>query len=106
MVDFTLRYHGYIRFSLSCRPSQTGVATRLRVHLRVRRLPVRIRSGCFARGKGLLEIVDDIVDVFGPHRNTNKIFRHPRILLFFVAELLMSGTPGMNGQGLGIPDAT
>lgn len=91
--------------TLSCRSSQTGVSTRLGIHLRVLRLALSIRFGCFARRERLLKVLDNVIDMFRPHRNPDEIFRHPRILLLFVTELLVRRGPRMDGQGLGVPHA-
>ena len=99
------RHDYYHSASILSRGSgQTGISTRLGLHLRVLRLALSIRFGCFTRRERLLKVVDDVVDMFGTYRYPNEIFRHPRILFFLVAELLMRGGPGMDGQGFRVPD--
>ena len=53
----------------------------------------------------LLEILDDIVDVFGPHRDPDQGFRDARVFLFAVRELFVCCGPGVDGEGFGVADA-
>jgi len=51
---------------------------------------------------GLVQIGDEVVDVFDADRQADEIFRHARRDLFFGRELLMRGRCRMNHQRLGI----
>ena len=59
----------------------------------------------FARGKGLLEVLNDIVDVLRPHGYADQIFSDTATSLLLVAQLLMRGRPRVDGQGFGVTNA-
>ena len=49
-----------------------------------------------ARCKGLLKVLDDVVDVLGTYRYPDKIRCDSAVLLLVIAELLMGCCPGVD----------
>ena len=50
--------------------------------------------------KGLLEVVDDVVDVFQPERDADQVRCHSALDLLVVGDLLMRRAPWMNDECL------
>jgi hypothetical protein len=63
--------------------------------------------GCRGAGfrKGLLEIGNNVVDVFSAHRDTNQVFCDARVKTLLFGELFVSSVPGVDGERLRITDA-
>ena len=59
-------------------------------------------SGC--RGECLLQVIDDVIDVFDTDRNSHVFGDDACLLLFFGRQLLVRRTCRMNHQGLGVTD--
>jgi len=59
---------------------------------------------CSKSIKALLEIGYYIVDMLSAHRDSNQILRNARRNFLFVRQLLMCGTPGVDGKRLQISD--
>ena len=54
------------------------------------------------RRDGLVQIPDDVVEVFDPHREAHQVLRYAGFQLLLVAQLLVRGGGGMDDQALGI----
>lgn len=52
--------------------------------------------------EGLFKISFNITDMFNAQRNAQHARRYTRFLLFFLAQLLMSGSSRMDDQRFGI----
>ena len=91
----------------SCRTAQVA---RLLAHvhgdLAVPRLGLRIRRRGAALGEGLLEVVADVVEMLGADRDADQVLGDAAVDLLLVAQLLVGGGPGVNGEGLAIANAT
>lgn len=53
----------------------------------------------------MFEIGNDVVDMFGTHRNADSIFSDTRIQTLLLRELFVGGRPGVDGQSLRIANA-
>lgn len=73
----------------SSRSAQTGASICVTPNLHILLLGRRIRLRGFTCGKRLLEVGDDIVNVFGPNRNPDQIFGDSAIFLLLLAQLLV-----------------
>lgn len=54
--------------------------------------------------KGLLEVVDDVFDVFQAETDADEIWGDAAFDLLFVGELLVRSDPRVNDEGLGVAD--
>lgn len=87
-------------FAASSCSAQAGVSVCITSDLHVLLLCQRIRPGGFTRSKRLVEVGNDIINMFSPNRYSDKILRDSAIFLFLVAQLFMCGRPRVNCQRL------
>lgn len=61
-----------------------------------------VRQSSLQSAEGLLKVGNDIVNVLSANRDTDGILGDARIKLLLVAQLLVGGGPGVNGQSFGV----
>ena len=87
-----------------------GSPTQLRLSFRRARLvlvtllSLCVRLHCLARCKRLLEVMNDIVDVFRTNRDTDQVLCYTTVALFLVRKLLVGCSPWVDRQRLRIAD--
>ena len=64
-----------------------------------------VSFGGLARGEGLLEVVDDVINVLVADRDPDQVLGDAAVGLFLVRELLVGGGPRVDGQRFGVTDA-
>ena len=63
-----------------------------------------VRLGALARGKALLEVVDDVVDVLGADADPDQVLCYAGINSLLFLKLLMCGGPGVDGESFRVAD--
>lgn len=86
-------------------PTHLGIPIGGSLLLFVPFISLRVSFGGLTCGKGLLKVVENVINVLGADGNPDEVFGDTAIGLFFIRELLVCGGPRVDGQRFGVTDA-